>query len=243
MSRKFSAFCLSLAFFTQGALVQSQEPVKTQSPAPVIAGSPQANASKADIGYFLGFDFGRGLAGRINEQDIDSKELLAGFLDALAKKNPRLSDQQADGVIATLNALVQKRILELAKTNLDRAKKYLDENKKKDGVQTTSSGLQYKVISSGTGKQPTVASTVVVNYEGKTIDGKVFDTTSGKRPAEFGVAQVVRGFAEALQRMKVGDKWLVTIPPELGYGEQGGPGGAIGPNEALVFELELVDVK
>jgi len=227
---------LLLAIASMGTLVHSQEPVRgqTQAPAPIIQGTgPGASASKQNISYFFGFDFGSGLAGRrFTEQDIDTKEFVAGLVDALSKKKAKLSDAE----------MMQKKMLELAKANLDSANKYLEENKKKDGVQTTRSGLQYQVVAAGTGKQPTLTDTVTVHYEGKTIQGEIFDSSIQRNePAKFPVQGVVPGFAEALQRMKVGDKWVVTIPPGLGYGERGSP-PAIGPNEALIFQLELLDV-
>jgi FKBP-type peptidyl-prolyl cis-trans isomerase len=237
---------LLLAIASMGTLVHSQEPVRgqTQAPAPIIQGTgPGASASKQNISYFFGFDFGSGLAGRrFTEQDIDTKEFVAGLVDALSKKKAKLSDAEMDSVVNTLNTMIQKKMLELAKANLDSANKYLEENKKKDGVQTTRSGLQYQVVAAGTGKQPTLTDTVTVHYEGKTIQGEIFDSSIQRNePAKFPVQGVVPGFAEALQRMKVGDKWVVTIPPGLGYGERGSP-PAIGPNEALIFQLELLDV-
>ncbi len=120
--------------------------------------------------------------------------------------------------------MMQKKIVEIAKQNLEKSNKYLEANKKKDGVQTTKSGLQYQVVAAGSGKQPAVTDTVTVNYEGKIIDGTVFDSSiERKKPETFAIQQTVPGFAEALQRMKVGDKWIVTIPPALGYGERGFP--------------------
>jgi FKBP-type peptidyl-prolyl cis-trans isomerase FklB len=232
---------LFLAIASMGTLVHSQEPVKgTQAPAPIIPGTgPGASASKQNISYFFGFDFGSGLAGRrFTEQDIDTKEFVAGLMDALSKKKAKLSDAEMDSVVNTLNTMIQKKMLELAKSNLDAANKYLEENKKKDGVQTTRSGLQYQVVAAGTGKQPTLTDTVTVNFEGKTIQGEIFQRDES---AKFPVQGTVPGLAEAIQRMKVGDKWVVTIPPGLGFGERGSP-PAIGPNEAIIFQLELLDV-
>ena len=233
--------------------LQAQENVggAVQKPAPIIVGnSSKANASTGDISYFIGFDFGSRLANqKFTEKELDLKELTAGIVDALAKKDIRLTNDQVNACITSLDAMMQKtaaemqkEFLELAKANLAKANQYLEENKKKDGVQTTKTGLQYKVIKSGSGKQPTVADEVVIHYEGKTVDGKIFDSSIQRNePARFPVNQVVPGFSEALQRMKVGDKWQVSIPPALGYREQGQP-PAIGPNEALIFEIELLEV-
>ena len=132
-------------------------------------------------------------------------------------------------------------MLELAKENMERAKAHLETNKKKDGVQTTKTGLQYQVLKTGNGKTPTLTDTVVVHYEGKLLNGIVFDSSIARnQPMTHPVSKFVPGWTEALQRMKVGDKWLVTIPPSLGYGEEGFQ--SIGPNELLIFELELLDV-
>jgi FKBP-type peptidyl-prolyl cis-trans isomerase FklB len=233
--------------------LQAQENVggTVQKPAPIIVGNPpKSNASTGDISYFIGFDFGSRLSGqKFTDKELDIKELTAGIMDALAKKDIRLTDEQVTSCVSSLEVMMQKKsaemqqeFLELAKANLAKANQYLEENKKKDGVQTTKTGLQYKVIKSGTGKQPTVADEVIIHYEGKTVDGKVFDSSIQRNePARFPVQRVVSGFSEALQRMKVGDKWQVTIPPALGYREQGSP-PAIGPNETLIFEIELLEV-
>jgi FKBP-type peptidyl-prolyl cis-trans isomerase len=120
---------------------------------------------------------------------------------------------------------------------------YLAANAKKPGVKTTESGLQYKVLKAGDGATPKKTDTVRVHYHGTLTDGTVFDSSvERKQPAEFPVNRVIPGWTEALQLMKVGDKWQVTIPSDLAYGEQGTPGGPIGPNSVLVFEVELLDI-
>lgn len=123
---------------------------------------------------------------------------------------------------------------------------FLAENAKKKGVTTTESGLQYEVISEGPadGESPTDANIVKVNYKGMLIDGAEFDSSYARgEPAEFPLAQVIPGWTEGVQLMSVGDKFRFFVPPALGYGEKGSPGGAIGPNQALIFEVELLDVK
>lgn len=132
------------------------------------------------------------------------------------------------------------------KRNLAKAKEFLAENKAKDGIQTTESGLQYEVLTEGgtDGVAPEATNVVRVHYEGRLIDGTVFDSSLQRgTPAEFPLNRVIAGWTEGLQLMSEGDKYRFYIPPELGYGETGAPGGSIGPNEALVFEVELLEVK
>jgi peptidylprolyl isomerase len=133
-----------------------------------------------------------------------------------------------------------------AKSNLERAQAWLAENKGKPNVKTTASGLQYEILSEGPadGKSPTDANIVRVHYKGTLLDGTEFDSSYARgEPAEFPLGQVIAGWTEGVQLMSVGDKFRFFIPPNLGYGESGTPGGPIGPNEALIFEVELIEVK
>ncbi len=126
----------------------------------------------------------------------------------------------------------------------EKAEKFLMDNKAKEGVKTLASGLQYKVLKEGTGKTPKASDTVVTHYRGTLLDGKEFDSSYKRNePAEFPVGGVIKGWTEALQLMKEGDKWMLFIPPNLAYGARGTPGGPIGPNETLIFEIELLKVK
>ncbi len=192
----------------------------------------------ADPGsYGIGYDIGKNIAaGGITAEDLNTDSFLTGMLDALGDKEPAVKVELIRAAMETLG----KRVL--ARKNAAAAK-FLEENKKLDGVQVTESGLQYQVLKAGTGASPTVASTVTVHYEGTLISGDVFDSSLKRnKPASFRVNQVIPGWTEALMRMKVGDKWRLVIPPNLAYGEQGSP-PVIGPNEALIFQVELLEVK
>ncbi|MCA8888121.1 MAG: FKBP-type peptidyl-prolyl cis-trans isomerase, partial [Parvularculaceae bacterium] len=132
-----------------------------------------------------------------------------------------------------------------AEGNLKKSEEFLAENAKRQGVASTASGLQYEVLVEGEsgGKSPTDANVVKVNYEGRLIDGTVFDSSYERgEPIEFPLARVIAGWTEGVQLMSVGDKFRFFIPPDLAYGARGTPGGPIGPNEALIFDVELLDV-
>jgi FKBP-type peptidyl-prolyl cis-trans isomerase len=121
---------------------------------------------------------------------------------------------------------------------------FLKENAKKEGVKTLEGGLQYKVLKEGTGKSPKATDTVEVNYRGTLIDGTEFDSSYKRgQTASFPVNRVIKGWTMALQHMKEGSKWMLFIPPDLAYGASGTPGGPIGPNQTLIFEVELIKVK
>ena len=144
---------------------------------------------------------------------------------------------------------VTAAVLAFATTSVNAAppmkgEEFLKENEKKEGVKTLPSGLQYKVLKEGEGKSPKATDTVSVHYRGTLLDGTEFDSSTKRgEPAEFPVNRVIKGWTEALQLMKEGAKWMLYIPASLAYGERGTPGGPIGPNETLIFEVELLKVK
>jgi len=212
-------------------------------------------AAQDDVGYFLGMSVGQQLAQQgFEATDFTAEGLAKGLTDALAGKEAALSNDKLQAVSekieATLRGRQQSQMEEMKKqgvVNQEKSKLFLEENAKKEGVKQLASGLQYKVVTSGTGKSPTAEDTVSVHYTGKLIDGRVFDSSVERgEPATFGVGQVIPGWRQALQEMKVGDKWMLYIPPQLAYGAQGtpsrGPDDGIGPNEVLIFEVELLDI-
>jgi len=192
------------------------------------------------VGYQVGGDFKRqGL-------DINPEMLLKGVHDALTGKEPVMTPQEMRTTLVDLQKTVaaaqnQKNEAQ-AEKNLAEGKTFLAENRKKEGVKTLPSGLQYKVIKKGSGAMPKATDTVTVHYRGTLLDGTEFDSSYKRgKPATFGVGGVVAGWTEALQLMKEGAKWQLFIPPELGYG-QGGASAKIPPNSTLIFEVELISV-
>jgi FKBP-type peptidyl-prolyl cis-trans isomerase FklB len=204
-----------------------------------VEDKPQEHGS-----YGIGWNIGNELAGQgFRSSDIALKDFLAGIQDALAKANCRLTEGELQVAFAAIGEKMTARATELAKAKMEEGVKFLADNKKKDGVIALPSGLQYRVIKAGGGTQPNQSSKVKVHYVGKLLNGTVFDSSVARgEPAEFPVMGVIKGWSEALQRMKVGDKWQLFIPSELAYGERGA-GRDIGPNEVLTFEVELLEVK
>ena len=141
-----------------------------------------------------------------------------------------------------MNNYFAKLQMEADQKNKEFGLKFLEENKKKEGIQVTNSGLQYEVLTMGEGEKPKATSTVRCHYEGRLIDGSVFDSSYRRnQPADFPVNQVIPGWTEALQLMPVGSKWRLFIPSELGYGEHGA-GDMIAPNTVLIFDVELLSI-
>ncbi|MEO1893910.1 MAG: FKBP-type peptidyl-prolyl cis-trans isomerase [Alcanivorax sp.] len=198
--------------------------------------------------YALGFRSAEQMSAMEN---LDLDAMVAGLRDGFGDEpESRLGeDADMDQLIRDYQTRMmearQKKMEEQAQANLEEGQEFLDENADKDGVEVTDSGLQYQVLESGDegAQSPTLKDTVEVHYKGMLRDGTVFDSSIERdKPAVFGLKHIIPGWQEALPMMKVGDKWKLFLPPELGYGEQGA-GGDIGPNEVLIFEVELLDVK
>jgi FKBP-type peptidyl-prolyl cis-trans isomerase FklB len=194
--------------------------------------------------YSLGYQFGQSL--KLQGLDINLEVYTSGIRDALGGTKPPLSQEEMQKTVSELQqrlmAARQKELKEMGVKNLAEGKAFLEENKKKEGVKTLPSGLQYKVLKEGTGKTPKATDEVTVNYKGTFINGTEFDSSYKRgKPATFQLDKVIRGWTEALQLMKEGSKWQLFIPPELAYGDRGG--GPIPPNTTLIFEVELISVK
>lgn len=214
------------------------------SAAPIFAqGMPKDSLSYA-VGVFVGenvkqlLDMSRKNFERMGVE-FDEKLCLQTAMEMLNGKEVSLSGQQA---MQMLNNAVEEAHKKTLAENKAKGDAFLAENAKKKGIQKTASGLQYRVITKGKGAIPTKDDKVKVHYEGRTIDGNVFDSSIKRgEPTEFGVTQVIKGWTEALQLMPVGSKWEVFIPSELAYGERGA-GENIKPNEALIFTVELIEI-
>ncbi len=190
--------------------------------------------------YTVGFQIAQNIKQR--GLDIDVKALTQAIEDQLSGKPPRLTIAEMQAAMAAFQAKQMEARMALAAKNQQAGDTFLAENKKKDGVVALASGLQYKVMQKGTGKKPASSDTVVVHYRGSFINGEEFDSSYSRgQPAEFQVGGVIQGWQQALQLMPVGSKWEVVIPSNLAYGQDGRD--RIGPNETLVFEIELVEIK
>lgn len=207
--------------------------------------APAAPAKTDHLSYAMGFKTGQAL----NKQSvtINTHNFTEGLQDGYAGKTPVVSEKDMQVALTNMQQemvkKMQQKYNEIADKNAAEGKTFLAENAKKPGVITTASGLQYQVIDKGDGANPVASDTVTVNYEGKLINGKVFDSSYQRgKPASFRVGDVIPGWQEALKLMKPGSTYMLYIPANLAYGAQGAP-GAIGPNETLIFKVNLISVK
>ena len=206
--------------------------------------APKLTDQKDKVSYSIGIDIGNNL----KRQSIDiAPDLLAkGVQDAMSGGETLLSAEEMRETLIALQketmAKAQEQRKQVAEKNKKEGETFLAGNRKKEGVVTLPSGLQYKVVKAGDGASPKETDTVETNYRGTLIDGTEFDSSYKRgQAAVFPVNGVIPGWTESLQRMKVGDKWQLFLPPELAYGEQGA--GPIGPNSTLIFDVELMSVK
>lgn len=212
------------------------------------AAEPAAVALDSDL-QKVSYGIAHNIASNFRDQgiDLDANAFQKGLNDGLAGTESALSQEVLMAAMQSFQKeQMEKQLAEQKKLegkNKEEADKFFAENAKKEGVKTTESGLQYKVVSaSGQDRKPTVEDTVVVHYRGTLLNGEEFDSSySRNQPATFGLAHVIPGWTEALQLMNVGDKFEVYIPSELAYGA-GGAGAKIGPNAALIFEVELLEI-
>jgi FKBP-type peptidyl-prolyl cis-trans isomerase FklB len=202
---------------------------------------PQLKDLKDKASYSIGLNIGFTL--KRQNLDLNSDAFMAGFKDATSGKKPLLTEQEVKDTMMAFEKEMQQKQEAAGQKSAAEGEKFLAENKTKEGVKTTASGLQYKVLKEGSGAQPKGNDTVTVNYRGTLIDGTEFDSSYKRgEPASFPVGGVIKGWTEALQLMKTGSKYQLFIPANLAYGERGA-GRDIAPNSTLIFEVELLDVK
>tara|TARA_Y100001934_G_scaffold254983_1_gene321514 strand:+ start:1176 stop:1982 length:807 start_codon:yes stop_codon:yes gene_type:complete len=248
----FSACFLALATLFGVSAIEADEQQLKQvvptSPAGRIAATvandtPDINLE--DVSYCIGLSFGKSLRGQAIE--IDLAAFNEGIETGVQDKESKFSVEQIRGVMEKFQAkLIQKQIdaeKKAAETALEKEKAFFEENKSKADISATESGLQYRIIKSGAGQQPAREDLVTVHYHGTLPDGTIFDSSYQRgEPVTFPLNRVIAGWSEALQLMKEGDKWELYIPSHLAYGPRGA-GGQIGPNQPLVFEVELIKVQ
>lgn len=229
--------CLALAITsTQVLVAQDAEP---KAPAAPSKAASQLVTPRDKVSYAIGMSIGRNI--KAQGLPLNVQMIALGIKTMLEGTEPLIDQEAIQAASAEFDA-------EVAAEAMKPVLKFLAENGKEEGVKTTKSGMQYKVLRAGTGATPTTKSKVSTHYRGTLMDGKVFDQsyegdapTAADKPVEFGVTQVIKGWTEALQLMKVGAKYRLFIPPGLAYGKNGPP--SIGPNKLLIFDIELLDSK
>lgn len=214
-----------------------------QPPADGASAGEPSKEDLAKISYVVGYQMG----GSVKNAgiDVNIEELIRGIKDAVEGRDGAVSEEEAQQVMMRLQGVIrekrQQAMAAQASENKTKADSFLAENAKADGVKTTASGLQYKVVQEGNGPSPKEGDTVTVHYRGTLVDGKEFDSSySRNEPATFQVGQMIPGFDEGLQLMKQGGKYTLYIPPDLGYGTRNM--GPIPPNSLLIFDVELLKV-
>ncbi len=196
-------------------------------------------SNKEKLSYAIGQQMGQGLA--IDDIDIDTDQLFQGISDVLNEEEPKLTEEEMHETLQLFMAQAADEHLDIEDKNDEASTVFLEQNKTRDDVIALDTGLQYRIINEAEGDCPTYEDYVTVHYKGTLINGTEFDSSPGNTAATFPVKSVIPGWQDILEIMPVGSKWEVFIPPKLAYGEMGS-GSTIGPNEALIFELELISI-
>lgn len=229
--------CAALTAATALSSAQEVKPAETVKPA---AAAPSTAVPMDKVSYFIGRNFGEQFKGQNIAIDVDT--LVEGIKSGLAGEKPKFTQEELMGAMQAFETSLREKAMARGNEAKEKGEKFLAENAKKKGVTTTASGLQYEIIKAGDGPKPQATERVSVHYHGTLVDGKVFDSSVERgMPVTFGVQEVIKGWTEALQLMPVGSKWRVYIPSELAYGERS-PSEDIGPNEALIFDVELLGI-
>ena len=201
------------------------------------------NTEKGKLSYAVGWDIGADIARRSTEFDVES--LITAIRDVVAEKEPQVVAEEMRTLLAALQEKVRAEQVEqfrvLSEKNQAESEAFLEANKSKTGIVALPSGVQYRIIEEGDGARPGVESKVSVHYRGSKLDGREFDSSFARgTPEEFTVNAVLQGWQEVLPLMKAGSTWQIFVPPELAFGSRGNP--PVGPNEALMFDLKLVEI-
>ena len=242
--KKYALPLALLSAITLQACNQQSSAPEAAAPAAAASATVTLETTQQRLSYGIAYGLGQRMAADSVPMDIDA--FTAGLRDALEGGEPRMTQEE---ITTEMQAYQEKMAAEqqvvqaeMATANAAAAAAYLAENATVEGVVVTESGLQYQIIEAGEGAMPSADDTVEVHYRGTLVDGTEFDSSYARgETVSFGVGQVIPGWTEALQLMPVGSKWKLAIPPELGYGA-GGAGQMIGPNSALIFEVELVSI-
>jgi FKBP-type peptidyl-prolyl cis-trans isomerase FklB len=259
MKTALSMMLCAFLFVGQAMAADQQKATKaakSEKAKPAAAEHQKSNkeikTQQEKLSYSLGYDAGRRMLQ--SSVDIDPETFSRAFRDGLAGNKSAMTDEEMRAALVPLQeemkakrAEEMKKMAEknkqMAEVNKQEGATFLAENAKKEGVQTLPSGLQYKIVKEGTGSTPKPSDMVTVHYRGTLISGTEFDSSHKRgQPATLGVDKVIKGWTEALQLMKEGSQWLLYIPSELAYGERGA-GTAIGPNQTLIFDVELLSIQ
>src|SRR6266403_1868683 len=236
---------------TPKAATTAKPPVKKTGTAAKSAAAPALTTRKQKFSYALGMNIGSGLGANLKKQSVDVDPALVsqGLKDAMSAGKTRLTQEEAQTVLTEVQNEVRKQQQEktqqAAGANKTEGAAFLAANKSKEGVVTLPSGLQYKILTAGTGPKPAATDTVSCNYRGTLLDGKEFDSSYKRgQPLSIQVNGVIKGWTEALQLMPVGSKWQLFIPTDLAYGDRGAdPRSGISPGATLIFEVELLSIQ
>ena len=205
-----------------------------------LVNASELKTDKDKLSYIFGVQVGQGLRAEGVELEMDA--FTAGIKDMLAGNNSQIDSAQAQILVSDYQEKKQQEMAKVSAKKQNESSTFLANNAKKDGVFVTASGLQYKIVEKGKGKSPTSENKVIAHYTGKLLDGTVFDSSHDRgEPATFPVSEVIKGWQEALPMMKEGGKWQIVVPANLAYGDRG-VGNLIGPNETLIFDIELVSI-
>jgi FKBP-type peptidyl-prolyl cis-trans isomerase FklB len=238
MKTRFLSCAVLCLLAASAAAEETKVDSAKQTPGVIAADKPESEKQK--LSYTFGYDVGLKIKNLI--PDLDEAAFGQAVHDALTEKASRLNEAETQAVIAAFQKNRQEEMTKRAEANQKAGQDFLAANKKKKGVVTLPSGLQYKIIKSAKGDKPSATDSVVAHYRGTLLNGKEFDSSIKRgEPATFPVGGVIPGWQEVLQLMPVGSKWQVFIPAELAYGARGTDSG-IGPHETLIFDIELLKI-